>query len=225
MLFPPLQNAHKLVAVQKIPFTSSCHCIRKCFKMQDGRESLHQEVFPLPLDPSHILLKAPTPPPPAQRPLAKFHQVSHPAAFLLCTCSKATVWLISACPSHRLSRIPELLLENIHEKTFHWNIATWSLKIFLKSGFLVVTVTLFSDSPLPAFHRFLRLFLSHFISLHKFPSFWGNKLTKQSLSQWMSSDIFFSLSASVYDLKRSSYEGRNAKLFWAAGHTGRVLWL
>lgn len=84
---------------RKVPFMSNCHCITKCFKMQDGRKSLHWEVFPLHPDSCHILWKAASPPPPSQRPPTNFHQPSHPAASLLSTCKEASAWLVFACSS------------------------------------------------------------------------------------------------------------------------------
>lgn len=92
-----------LQQLRKVPFPSSCHCITKCFRMQEGRKSLHWEVFPWHPDSCHILLEAPGPPPPSQRPPAETHQPSYPAAFLLSTSNEACVWLM-------LSRLTDSLI-------------------------------------------------------------------------------------------------------------------
>lgn len=117
--------------------------------MQEGRKCLHWEVFPWHPDSCHILLEAPGPPPPSQRPPTETHHPSYPAAFLLSTSNEACVWLMLSHLTDSpifLSCCWKIAMRNSATNILPpglWK-PSWYL-VFLQCMWL-----LFSDSPLPS---------------------------------------------------------------------------
>lgn len=152
-------------------------------------------------DSCHILLEAAGPPPPSQRPPTNTPQLPSPLT-PAALCFQWSFCVVDVFPSHSLSysraaagKWPWEILPLIYCHLASENLL--GIRFFCNACdfFLNFLILLF----LPAFHGPLNTFLTPFILLcDKFPSFWGNKLSMQSFSSWMSSDlIFFPLTASM----------------------------